>query len=199
MRRLPVPGLAKVRRYQSRSSGDTILPTPLSADSTANGTRIFPSHDDGLSSPFGRIAYSHRPLRLVHSGRAICGRGYSGQGCSAETSFAQRVINLPSTGFQSSAIAIEPTPTTTRKHVAHMFSHIHVTTYRFKSIEVLPRPRRAPRAREPFRPFSCAALTAGIGGETHPDRGGPSNTKSNVCAPPVMSTLWLLPFASSGM
>jgi hypothetical protein len=79
--------------------------TPLSALSTANGTRISPSHSVGLSSAFGRIAYCHRPLRLVHSLRTICGRGYSCHAFSGVRSFAHRVSSGPSAGFHSAAEA----------------------------------------------------------------------------------------------
>ena len=46
----------KLRRYHSRSSGRTGFMTPLSADSTAKGTRISPSHVLGWASAPGRIA-----------------------------------------------------------------------------------------------------------------------------------------------
>src|SRR5262249_31069157 len=81
---------SKVRRYQTRSAG---FMTPDSADSTGNGTRICPSSflPTGGSSSFLAAANSHRPLRFIHSGRTIVGRGYSGRTLLGETSLAHFV------------------------------------------------------------------------------------------------------------
>lgn len=55
--RLPChfPGTEKVRSYQRPFAAPGHRPTPESADSAANGTRISPSNSSGVS-PSGRIA-----------------------------------------------------------------------------------------------------------------------------------------------
>ena len=93
----------KVRRYHSRCSGLTGFITPESADSTGKGTRIWPSKAAGRPPSLGRMAYSHSPFRLTHSGRTIWGRGYSGCVFLGSTCAAQRVSNGPLAGFHSGA------------------------------------------------------------------------------------------------
>jgi hypothetical protein len=63
-------------------------------DSIGNGTvtrsrRVRPN---GGASPSRAAANSQRPLRLTHSARVSCGRGYSGSGRFGLTCFAQRVL-----------------------------------------------------------------------------------------------------------
>ena len=69
-------GTSNILRYQRRSA---LFMTPLSADSTGNGTSILPvsSRPAGGFSPAVATAYSHIPFRFFHSFRVSCGRGYS--------------------------------------------------------------------------------------------------------------------------
>src|SRR5918993_2558103 len=77
-------GSVNVRSYQSKLSFPTVLPTPESADSTANGTRIEPAYADGMfSCCFGKILYCQSPFKFIQLPRTICGRGYSGNGLFA--------------------------------------------------------------------------------------------------------------------
>src|SRR5512136_518877 len=93
-------------RYHNILSGPTGLPTPDNADSTANGTSIFPWNVFGTCSPFGVIAYSHNPLRFFHSALIICGLGYSGSGFEGSTFPAHSVTILSPEIFQPSFCGI---------------------------------------------------------------------------------------------
>ena len=80
--------------YQKNADG-----TWAEEDSTANGTKIFPSKLVGSACPFGRIAYSHSPFKFCQSARSIPGRGYSGNTFRGSTFSAQSVLILSPAGF----------------------------------------------------------------------------------------------------
>lgn len=82
--RMRLPGAGAhviVRVYQRNSSGSSARPTPESADSMANGTRILPAQVSGRPGVFVTLVtcQSQSPLRHVQLSRTICGRGYSRQ------------------------------------------------------------------------------------------------------------------------
>ena len=85
---------SKLLLYQIVWSGSRSLPTPESALSTGNGTRISPSHFRGRACALGTMAYFHRPFRFVHAARTICGRGYPRQALSGATFSPQGVMIL---------------------------------------------------------------------------------------------------------
>src|SRR6478735_11402420 len=69
---------------------------PDSCDSIGYGTTTSsasPQLAGGVAVADGRASKSHVPLRLVQSSRVSCGRGYSGSGLSASTSFAHLVVS----------------------------------------------------------------------------------------------------------
>ena len=105
--RLPVQpaGTATVRRYHSACSAVGCLPTPDSALSAANGTRILPSHFSGLLAVLAVMAYSQRPFRFCQSARTSCGRGYSGQAFVGVTCLPHLVISGAGAGCQSGGAA----------------------------------------------------------------------------------------------
>src|SRR5690606_36981300 len=87
--------------YQSTLSLPTVLPTPLNADSIANGTRIDPSVFVGIleAEEAGTMAYCQRPFRFTQWLRVICGRGYSFRGLFTSTLLAHSVRILSPAGF----------------------------------------------------------------------------------------------------
>ena len=92
-------GTVKVRLYHNSFFSPTSFCTPDKEDSTANGTKIFPSKLVGSACPFGRIAYSHSPFKFCQSARSIPGRGYSGNTFRGSTFSAQSVLILSPAGF----------------------------------------------------------------------------------------------------
>ena len=84
---------SNVRRYQSVSFGSSRRPTPESGLSIGNGTRISPSHLDGIVGASVVTAYFHSPFRFVQFARTICGRGYSRHAFSGVT-FAPHSVSI---------------------------------------------------------------------------------------------------------
>src|SRR5665647_973627 len=86
----------------------TVFSTPDKADSIANGTKIFPWKDAGISSAsdLASIVYCQRPLRLCQSLLCICGLGYSGNMFLGFTLSAHCVVIRPGTIFQLPSCAL---------------------------------------------------------------------------------------------
>ena len=108
-------GTVKVRVYQSAWSRPTVLPTPESDDSTANGTRMSPCHSPGVRAFSGTMAYCQRPLRFFHCVRSMMGRGYSCHTFSGVT-LSDHVVRIRS----PAGVQAEATAAAARKRAAGM-------------------------------------------------------------------------------